>query len=40
MTAVKTGQSEGIPGAGILEQAIEKMLTNETCVNMRGCVIQ
>jgi len=27
MSAVKTDQSEGIPGAGIPEQAVKKMLT-------------
>ena len=34
MSAVKTDQSEGIPGAGIPEQAIKEMLTGSTASSL------
>ena len=34
MSAVKTNQSEGIPGAGIPEQAVKKMLTGSTTLSL------
>ena len=34
MSAVKTDQSEGIPGAGIPEQAIKKMLTGSAALSL------
>ena len=34
MSAVKTDQSEGIPGAGIPEQAVKKMLTGSTALSL------
>jgi len=34
MSAVKTDQSEGIPGAGIPEQAVKKMLTGSAALSL------
>ena len=34
MSPVKTDQSEGIPGAGILEQAIKEMLTGSAASSL------
>ena len=34
MSAVKTDQSEGIPGAGIPEQAVKKMLTGSAVLSL------
>ena len=34
MSAVKTDQSEGIPGAGIPEQAVQKMLTGSAALSL------
>ena len=34
MSAVKTDQSEGIPGAGIPEQAVKKVLTGSTALSL------
>ena len=34
MSAVKTDQSEGILGAGILEQAVKKMLTGSAALSL------
>ena len=34
MSAVKTDQSEGIPGAGIPEQAVKKMPTGSAALSL------
>jgi len=34
MSAVKTDQSEGIPGAGMPEQAVKKMLTGSAALSL------
>ena len=34
MSAVKTDQSEGIPGAGIPEQAVKKMRTGSAALSL------
>ena len=34
MSAVKTDQSEGIPGAGIPEQAVKRMLTGSPALSL------
>jgi len=34
MSAVKTDQSEDIPGAGIPEQAVKRMLTGSTALSL------
>ena len=34
MSAVKTDQSEGIPGTGIPEQAVTKMLTGSSALSL------